>query len=87
MAITRQTTNCAGNERLRSSAAFELAMPQGGLPVRARLLDCRWWNGCFYRFEYVTTLYSRRQKREVLKMHHTNFPFLGTTVNLPDFGA
>jgi hypothetical protein len=82
MAITRQTTNCAGNARLRDSDTFVLAMPQGGLPVRARLFDCLCWYSCLNSFEYVTTLYIRRQQREILQMHHTQFPFLGTMLTL-----
>jgi len=32
-------------------------------------------------------LYNRRQQREILEMHHTQFPFLGTMPILQDFEA
>lgn len=51
MAMTPKTINWAGNARLRSSCAWVVAMRQGGLPVRARFLNCRCWYSGFYRLK------------------------------------
>ena len=78
IAITRLTTNCAGSDRLRSSLVWV---------KRDRLLNCRCWDGCLERFEYITALYRWRQQWELLEMYHTSFLFWVTMFNLPDAWA
>ncbi|MCC5667024.1 hypothetical protein LC653_24825 [Nostoc sp. CHAB 5784] len=57
------TTNCAGNERLRSSSVWVLAIN--------RLFDSHSWYSHQDGFQHVIILYIRTHQRKIFEMHNT----------------
>jgi predicted membrane-bound spermidine synthase len=75
MAITKQTTKCAGKERVRHSWLFVCAIASsiafGGMAASIA-------------FTTLSTSMTGDEAREVFQVHQLQFWHLGTRLSLPD---